>query len=479
MKTKLGNIIIAVFLASTIFVAAGCSDDDETILNPAAGSQKTPAVENLAYGETSGYATLDNGAMLRAVHASPDAPPVDVYVEGESGSYTVELRAAGADAKSAPDYSADVTIDENDTITAVAAGLLGSSNDLENLRILPLVENFRDPGAGRAAVRIVHASADAPTVSIDVDDNGSADVTDLERFAATNELGVPLPSGTKLQIGILAGATRVTAFTTPELPEGAELFVIATGLLFSKLPREMDGFSLLAVGPTGSIGFIKQNPTVFALHGSPDAPPVDIYAGSAKLVDNLAFGALSEAIQVPPGVYALDFKATGSDVTSASATTPSLAAGERYLAIASGFLSNGQPDFRLLPFGDSFADAGMDARVRVVHASPDAPPVDVGTVSDNNGTREVDALPEFTDLEFEEASTTSGTTLPVGSLPIGIAEAGTTAPVKEFTVPTRAGLRAFAVAAGSLTPEEDEEAFRLLIVDATDFPWTALQVLPN
>jgi hypothetical protein len=472
MKMKLGNSIVAVALAATVFVAAGCSDDDESIMDPGTGGGKTPAVENLAYGATSGYATLDNGAQLRAVHASPDAPPVDVYVEGGSGSYTVELRVAGADASSAPAYSADVMIDEDDTITAVAAGLLGSSNDDDKFRILPFVENFGDPGAGRAAVRIVHASADAPTVALDVGDDGTADVTNFARFTETGELGVPLPADTKLQIAILAGSARVTAFTTPELPEGGELFVIATGLL-AKLPREADGFNLLAVGPSGSIGFIKQNPTVFALHGSPDAPAVDIYAGSAMLAGDLAFGGISDAIQVPPGAYTLDFKAAGSNVTAASVTTPSLAAGERYLAIASGFLSNGQPDFRLLPYGDAFADAGMDARVRVVHASPDAPAVDVGTVSGNVVT----PVPDFTNLAFEQASNGSGTTLPVGNLPIGIAAASSTTPVATFTVPTAAGVRAYAVAVGSLGGTG--ESFRLVIVNATNFPWGAVEVLPN
>ena len=48
------------------------------------------------------------------------------------------------------------------------------------------------------------------------------------------------PAGEALQIGIRVDGVTVTAFTTPELPEGAEITVIATGLL-GKLPRERDG----------------------------------------------------------------------------------------------------------------------------------------------------------------------------------------------------------------------------------------------
>ena len=63
--------------------------------------------------------------------------------------------------------------------------------------------------------------------------------------------------------------------------------------MLEALPRESAGFGLLAVGPDGTIGLIRQNPVVFALHASPDAPAVDIYAGETALTTNLAFGQLS------------------------------------------------------------------------------------------------------------------------------------------------------------------------------------------
>jgi hypothetical protein len=234
----------------------------------------------------------------------------------------------------------------------------------------------------------------------------------------------------------------------------------------------VDGFSLLAIAPTGSLGFIKQNPAVFALHASPDAPAVDIFAGSAELVDNLSFGELSAAIQVPPGSYTLDFRAHDNGGIAASATTPALQAGERYLAIASGFLSK-TPSFTLLPYGDAFDLNDSQARVRVIHASPDAPAVDVGTVANNVVT----AVPDFTNLAFTAASTSAGTSLPAAALPIGIAAAGTPTPVATFTVTTASGLRAYAVAVGSLGGTG--ESFRLVIVNTTAFPWTAAEVAPN
>lgn len=474
MNKRIRIKLATVVLSAMMIFAFGCSDDDDDgILAP-------PPVN------------MGDGAMVRVIHGSPDAPPVDVYAEGvatalisnlaygqtsdyldlDAGTYNIQLRGAGADPTSAPVFeTGDLVINEDDKITALAAGLFASSNPADQFRVLTYAENFTAPPAGNAAVRIIHASPDAPTVALDVGDDGTADKTGLLRFGETGAEGIALPSGTELQIAIWVGTTRVTAFTTPQLPEGAELFVIASGLL-SKLPRETDGFSLLAVAPTGSIGFIKQNPVVFALHGSPDAPPVDIYAGTAKLVDNLAFSELSDAVQVPSGSYDLDFKAAGSSATEATLTTPALAAGERYLAIASGFLSD-NPDFRLFPYAETFDAPGADAKVRVVHASPDAPPVDVGTVDNNVVT----PVPGFTNLAFESASAANGTTLPAADLNIGIAATGTTAPVATFDITTVAGLKAFAVAAGSLGG--NGESFRLVIVDATSFPWAAVAVSPN
>lgn len=472
MKNVSMSRLLAIGLLVVVFAMVGC-DDDESVTKPDTGE----------------------GAELRVIHASPDAPAVDIYAEGvatplitdlaygeasayldlDAGTYNIQIRAAGADPASTPAFeTGDLTIPEGARISALAAGLLGSTSSDDKFRVLPLVEGFEDPGAGNAAVRIVHGSADAPTVAVDVGNDGSPEITDFERFEDTGALGVALPAGSELQIGIWAGSplARVTAFTTPALPEGGELFVIATGLL-AKLPRETDGFSLLAVGETGAIGFIKQNPVVYALHGSPDAPAVDIYTGGMMVVQNLAFGELTDPIQIPPGTYTLEFKATGSPTTAASVPTPAVEAGYRYLGIASGYLAAGPPDFQLIPIVEEFTPGSASALVRVVHASPDAPAVDVGTVSGGVVT----AVSDYTDLAFTESSPAAGTALPVGALLIGVAATGTTTPVATFDITTVAGLRAFAVAAGSLSGPG--ESFRLVIVDATTWPWAAVEVLPN
>ncbi|MEM9493196.1 MAG: DUF4397 domain-containing protein, partial [Myxococcota bacterium] len=429
-----------------------------------------------------------DSAEIRVIHASPDAPAVDIYAEGidtpliqnlaygdasdylevDAGTYNFQIRAAGAEAGSDPAYSTgNLELAADSKISALAVGLLGSTDEVDSFRVLPLAEGFAAPDSGNAIVRIVHASADAPTVALDVGNDGTPEVEDFARFADTGAEGVALPAGEALQIGVWAGdpLARVTAFTTPELPDGAELIVIATGLLSSQA-RQDDGFSLLAIGPTGAIGFIKQNPVVYALHASPDAPAVDIYVGEDPLVQEIAFGALSAPIQVPPSRYTLDFYAagTGPGTPAASDETPDLAAGEKYLAIATGFLGVGENAFQLLPLGDALdLDDPENARVQVVHASPDAPGVDVSPLDGG----QLAQPPAVGNLVFADSTEGAGLSLPPGTLTLGVAGAGSLDPLVSFDVPLAGGLRAFAVAAGALSPEAGQEGFRLLIVDTT------------
>ncbi|MBM4131267.1 DUF4397 domain-containing protein [bacterium] len=470
---KLKTLGLASLLAMSV-VLTGCSDDDDDPTGPPMG----------------------DGAELRVVHASPDAGNVDIYAEGVAapllsnvpytatsayldlapGVYNIQLRPAGASASSAPVFqTGPVTVPEGARITAIAAGLAGSSAAADKLRVLLMAESFSAPGAANAIVRVVHASADAPTVAVDVGNDGTPEIASLARFADTGGAGVALPAGSPLAIGIWAGAplARVTAFTTPALPSGGEIFVIATGLL-GKLPRSADGFGLLAVGPTGTIGLIRQNPTVFVLHASPDAPAVKLnLAGtSTTIVNSLAFGALSAPLQVAPGTVGLDVLPAAGGALVAAYTTPTLLAGERYLAIASGYVANATRAFTVLPLRDEFTSAA-GARVRVMHASPDAPTVDVGTVSGMTFT----PVAALSGLAFGNASAGSGLELGAGAVTIGVAAAGSTVTVAKFNLSLTAGQRAFAVAGGSLGTAG--QSFRLLVVDVTTFPWQTVSVLPS
>ena len=395
-----------------LFVSAACGDDDD-------GNQPDGG---------------GNTAQLRVVHAAPGAPAVDVYAEGNptplvanlpygevssyvtvpAGSYAIQVRAAGSPSTSTPAHQTpSLNVAAGARITAVAAGLLASSDDADRFRVLALAEGFGTPAASNARVRIVHASADAPSVGIDVGDDGNADIESLDRFDDTGASGIDLPAGAALQIGILAGSTRVTAFTTPELPAGADLFVIATGLL-GRPPRDAEGFGLLAVGPTGKVGLLRQNPVVYALHGSPDAPAVDVFAGPAELVDDLTFGRLSAPIQVPPGTYTIEcVRPRRGEHASRRRPRPvgvqRRARRRRALPRRRDRLPHRHGRRAGLPaparFREGFdGDTSTGALVRAVHSSPDAPAVDVGLATGDVLT----PVPGLTGLSFPDASAEAG-----------------------------------------------------------------------
>ncbi|HET9451064.1 MAG TPA: DUF4397 domain-containing protein [Aggregicoccus sp.] len=471
-------------------LGAGCDDDDDD----GDGDGTPPA----------------GSARLRVVHAAPDAPAVDIYAEGQStplfsnaaytqttayrevpeGAYTLQVRPAGAAATSSPVYSVGpVTLTRDTQVTAVAAGLLGSQDPADGFRILVLQEGFTQPGASEVRARIVHAGADAPGVGIDVGDDGTVELASLARFADTGAQGVALPAGQALQVGLLttgADAARVTGFTTPALPAGANLFLIATG----RVEREgdaPDGFGLLAVGPEGTVGLLRQNPVVYVLHAGPDAPAVDVFSGT-ELVSGLAFGELSDGFQVPPDTYEVEVfpaqagseRPAGDPAASASLT---LEAGESYLVSAAGFLENvggARQPLALHAFAADFANPEEGtARVRLVHQSPDVPAVDVGTVTGG----QLDTPPAFANIAYPSASAPEGAALPATPLTVGVAPTGTRTPLATFDATPAPGLRVFAVAAGALDPQGSAEAFRVLLVLANPTPglspWQVGEALPT
>lgn len=152
-------------------------------------------------------------ARVRVVHASPDAPPVDVSVDGEvvaaslafgeeasvsasAGDHTIEIAAAAnetaADNESTVLFSENVTLEAGTDYTIAAAGEVteGAPTAFEPI---VLAENATEVEDDRAAVGLVHLSPDAPAV--DVTDNATGEVV-FENVAYRNATEqVVLPAG--------------------------------------------------------------------------------------------------------------------------------------------------------------------------------------------------------------------------------------------------------------------------------------------
>jgi LPXTG-motif cell wall-anchored protein len=178
-------------------------------------------------------------ARVRVVHASPDAPAVDVWVNGavafsnapftgitdyaklEPDTYNVQVTPTGATEPVV--IEADLTLDTQTDYTVVAVGTL------DEIEPLVLVDNNSAPAAGKAHVRFVHASPDAPAVDIAVDNGGPVLFANVE-FKGVGDY-LPVDAGTYDLEARLAG-TDTVALSVPgvALNEGTVYTVYAMGL---------------------------------------------------------------------------------------------------------------------------------------------------------------------------------------------------------------------------------------------------------
>lgn len=111
------------------------------------------------------------------------------------------------------------------------------------------------------------------------------------------------------------------------------------------------------------------------IHASPDAPAVDVYLDGAKALTGLEFGKTSGWVAVPAGEHQVQVTATGAAVDTAVIDAKvTLEGGAAYEVAATGLLASITPAINQVNLS---AIADGSARIRVIHASPDAPAVDV------------------------------------------------------------------------------------------------------
>ena len=215
-------------LALTVSFAAGCSDDDTT----------APAAT----------------AYVQVVHASPDAPNVDVLVDNAIVLTNVPYKAASgylavpagtrnlkvnATGSSTTVINADVAIMSGMYYTVMATGPVAT------IQPLVLTDDYASPAAGNAKVRVVHASPSAPTVDIYVTAPG-ADIS----ASAPTLTAVPF-RGYSDYLSVPAGNYQVRV-----TPTGSKTVAIDTGALALTAGQIRTGVALDATGGGAPLGAI-------------------------------------------------------------------------------------------------------------------------------------------------------------------------------------------------------------------------------
>lgn len=177
-------------------------------------------------------------AMVRVLHASYDAPAVDVYVDGSkvlsnvafkgisaylpvpAGAHTLAIDAAGT-TTTVISTSASVEAGKHYTVAAI--------DPLASIKFAVFNDDAA-PTAGTARLRVVHLSPDAPAVDVAVAGQAPADapVKSLAFPKASGYLAIP---GATYHFQVRAAGTTTVALDLPgvALADGTAYSVFAVG----------------------------------------------------------------------------------------------------------------------------------------------------------------------------------------------------------------------------------------------------------
>lgn len=213
------HFIIVVMAALIMMAGYGCGDDDDEF--------------------------VVGDARVRAIHLSSDAPPVDIFVNGqepaavtnlafgnstpyiddvEPGSYTFNIAAApGTPAQSVLDVG-PLALMGGTAYTAVAFNTLAAP-----IEALALVDNLSSPGSGNIRLRPIHAAPDVAQVDIwEVSDPQNPALLYEDVNFRDVEAYKNLPAGTyTLGFDVNNDLTPDLTFSTGAIPAGSILNVFA------------------------------------------------------------------------------------------------------------------------------------------------------------------------------------------------------------------------------------------------------------
>ena len=152
------------------------------------------------------------------------------------------------------------------------------------------------------------------------------------------------------------------------------------------------------------------------VHASPDAPNVDVLVDGKTVLTNVAYQAASNYLTVSAGSRKIEVRATGTSQDVINATV-SLSRNKYYTVLAVDKVASISP---LVLTDDNTPPASGQIKLRLVHASPTAGPVDIYVEAPGAG---VTGSPTLTNVPFKTAA--SYLTVPAGSYEVYFTPTGT------------------------------------------------------
>ncbi|KPK56591.1 MAG: hypothetical protein AMS22_00785 [Thiotrichales bacterium SG8_50] len=351
--------------------------------------------------------------VVQILHASPDAPAVDVAVDGEevlsdvdykdasgwvtldSGTYSIDVQAILPGGNLSV-LGADLTF-EDDTINTVVA-----LNDVQNIEPVVLTQPGTPVSAGAARVWVLHAAANVQElvggpvdVYVTVPGAELAGAAPLGSFNFKETLPADGPTELtagdyqiRVGVGTPGDENFLLAFDsgTVTLADGADLVIAAV----PNTTRGDSPVSLVVLDSNGA-GEILNDGTPAALrvvHASNNTPAVDVFADGAALIEGLAFpnfAPVDGPTEVPAGTYSVAVAPAGDGVEAAAIGPADLefTAGTTTDVIAVGRLGGTEGTIEELTVtlaDDDLRQIPLFAKVRIIHASVTAASLDPDTV---------------------------------------------------------------------------------------------------
>lgn len=183
---------------------------------------------------------------LRFVHASPDAPNVDILIDGdrevsdleytESSDY-INVDAGSRAVRVEPVNSNDAVISASLPVVAGTDYTILAANLVASIEPIVLTDNNTAPAAGNIKLRLVHGAPSAPDVDIYITapnaniDNATPQLANVPFGAASAYLEVP--AGT-YQVRITLAGTKTVAIDSGAL-------TLQAGQIRTAIARDNDG----------------------------------------------------------------------------------------------------------------------------------------------------------------------------------------------------------------------------------------------
>jgi Domain of unknown function (DUF4397)/Secretion system C-terminal sorting domain len=279
------------------------------------------------------------------------------------------------------------TVTIGDETLSVPTGSSNSDFYVASVRYLPAAENL-------AFVQVVHNSPDPAAALVDVYIDGVKALSDFAFRTATPFVGVDATNPVTIAIaaaGSQSVADALATFPNITLVKDQRYVVVANGVLnpsaFTGVPTagalDLDIITPALLSTNGGVGTFS----FAAMHGSPDAPSVDVFVNESATaaINNLTYPSATSYITLPAASYLLSISASADSsaiIAKYLAPLDALSADgvNAAVVLASGFLNgnnvtndNGFGLWAALPAGGDLVPLPFvgTAFVQIVHNSPD------------------------------------------------------------------------------------------------------------